>query len=240
MTERNGSLHEGHRKRMKAQFLENGFRQFNDHQKLELLLFYAHPRGDTNELAHTLFNECGGKYYNVFDASYRKLLSIKGVNEHTAIFLKLLPEAASYYLSSKRILIGNSFANEIRDVCKYFEGVFLNSKNEEVHAMAVDDEFRVIKEKKIADGTVGAVGFSPRVLMDFVMECNCDRVILAHNHPRGSGVASKDDVLETQHLFTLFRQFDVEIVDHIVVGTDGSQSMRSSISAGRIWRDEMQ
>ena len=238
MAKRDPSLHEGHRKRMKAQFLENGFLQFNDHQKLELMLFYALPRGDTNELAHNLLKECGGKFHNVFDTPYRKLISIKGVSEHTASFLKLFPEAASYYISSKQMTIGESYAEEIKDVCRYFEGVFLNSSNEEIHAMAVGDDLRVLREKKIADGTVGEVTFSPRILMEFVMECGCERVILAHNHPNGSGIASREDVLATRHLVSIFRQFDIEITDHIVVGTNGSQSMRSSIAAGGIWRDE--
>ncbi len=238
MANRDRSLHEGHRRRMKAQFLENGFLQFNDHQKLELMLFYALPRGDTNEIAHKLLRECGGRFNDVFDIPYRKLISIKGISEHAATFIKLFPEAASYYFSSKHLIVGESFAEEIKDVCRYFEGVFVNIENEEIHAMAVSDDLRVIKEKKIADGTVGAVGFSPRVLMDFVEECMCNRVIIAHNHPHGAEIASKEDVLATQHLVNLFREFNVEIADHIIVGRNGSQSMRSSVIAGAIWRSD--
>lgn len=240
MAARDASLHRGHRKRMKAQFLENGFLQFNDHQKLELLLFYAVPRGDTNELAHAILKECGGKFHNVFDMPYHKLLSIKGVSEHTATFIKLFPEASSYLFSSKHLIVGESFAEEIKDVCHYFEGVFANIENEEIHAMAVSHDLRVIREKKIADGTIGEVSFAPKVLMRFVNECGCDRVIIAHNHPHCAAVASKEDVLATQYLINLFRQFDVEITDHIIVGANGSQSMRSSVVAGAVWRDDAQ
>lgn len=238
MSEDNMMLHRGHRKRMKAQFIENGFGQFNDHQKLELLLFYTNPRSDTNVLAHTLLNECGGKFHNVFDSSYRRLLSIKGVNEHTAVFLKLIPEAASYYLRSKRITVGESVAKELDDIRKYFEGVFMNVRNEEIHAMAVGHDLRILSEKKICEGTVGYAGLPPRKLMDFVTENNCDRVIIAHNHPRGAGIASREDIFETRRLVRLFKEFDVEIVDHIVVGPRGSQSMRWFCKAGDIWETE--
>ena len=40
-------VHDGHRKRLKTQFLIHG-EDFHDHQLLELLLCYAIPQGDVN------------------------------------------------------------------------------------------------------------------------------------------------------------------------------------------------
>ena len=44
-------MHEGHRQRLKKRFLEEGLDGFTDVQALELLLFYAIPRADTNPAA---------------------------------------------------------------------------------------------------------------------------------------------------------------------------------------------
>ena len=48
--------HKGHRQRVKSRALATGIDSFEDHQILELLLFYAIPMKDTNELAHALIN----------------------------------------------------------------------------------------------------------------------------------------------------------------------------------------
>ena len=59
------SIHDGHRARLRANFVENGLDGFNELNSLELLLFYAIPRRDTNELAHTLldrFDSLDGVY----------------------------------------------------------------------------------------------------------------------------------------------------------------------------------
>ena len=48
------SVHQGHRARMKERLRQEGLGSFADHQVLELLLFYAIPQRDTNELAHRL------------------------------------------------------------------------------------------------------------------------------------------------------------------------------------------
>ena len=52
-------LHSGHRSRVKEQFAKSGMRDFQDHQVLEMLLFYAIPQRDTNELAHKLIRKFG-------------------------------------------------------------------------------------------------------------------------------------------------------------------------------------
>ena len=39
------TMHEGHRKRVKGRFLSEGLDAFEDHQVLELLLFYCIPGG---------------------------------------------------------------------------------------------------------------------------------------------------------------------------------------------------
>ena len=42
------NIHSGHRQRLKNRFLADGLRSFNEINTLELLLFYAVPRKDTN------------------------------------------------------------------------------------------------------------------------------------------------------------------------------------------------
>ena len=78
-------IHEGHRARMKKKLLENGERSLADHELLEVLLYYAIPRRDTNELAHRLLKQfemmqamtkqfAGGK----MPKSMRRLMGKKG------------------------------------------------------------------------------------------------------------------------------------------------------------------
>ena len=52
-------IHDGHREHMRRRFLENGLSGFADHEALELLLYYAIPRRDTNPIAHELMDRFG-------------------------------------------------------------------------------------------------------------------------------------------------------------------------------------
>ena len=56
-------LHDGHRGRMYERYLNNGFNGFQEHEVLEMLLYTAYSRTNTNELAHKLINSFGGLEY---------------------------------------------------------------------------------------------------------------------------------------------------------------------------------
>ena len=90
-------IHDGHRQRMKSRFLEVGLDGFNDHNALEMLLFYALPRKDTNELAHELLNHFGS-LAAVLEADHKALSEIDGIGENAAVLLKLIPDISRRYM----------------------------------------------------------------------------------------------------------------------------------------------
>ena len=92
--------HAGHRERMRLRFQKSGLESFQPHEILELLLFYALPRVDTNPIAHDLIAEFHS-LSGVLDADIQDLKRIKGISENAAIFLKLLPQLCQQYQLDK-------------------------------------------------------------------------------------------------------------------------------------------
>ena len=90
------SVHEGHRERLRNKFLTNGFESFEDHEIIELLLFYAIPRGNTNPIAHDLINRFGN-LRGVLDATPEELEGIKGLGSAGVTFFKVMISALKEY-----------------------------------------------------------------------------------------------------------------------------------------------
>ena len=111
------NIHEGHRERMKQRFMEQGLDVFDDHQVLELLLFYSMPRKDTNPLAHQLL-EHFGSLEAVFEAPTEELKKISGIGDSAVTLLRLIPEVSRRYLIDK-----NSFDKVLDSSAKV--GAFL-------------------------------------------------------------------------------------------------------------------
>ena len=94
------SVHNGHRERMRQEFLSGGLAHFSEPRVLELLLFYSRPRGDVNPLAHQLL-ETFGSLAGVLDDTPTDLAHVPGMGENTEAQLKLIPAIAARYLASR-------------------------------------------------------------------------------------------------------------------------------------------
>ena len=81
------NIHEGHRDRIRQEFLQHGFdKNTPPHKILEILLFYCVQRADTNPIAHELIAKYGS-VAAVLDAPTEELASVKGMSERSAVLL---------------------------------------------------------------------------------------------------------------------------------------------------------
>ena len=83
MEEKKEQLHKDHRSRLRKRYEENGLDSFEDHNVLELLLFYAIPRRDTNPAAHRLISKFGS-LSGVFSASVEELQTAPNISRLSA------------------------------------------------------------------------------------------------------------------------------------------------------------
>lgn len=208
-------VHDGHRNRMKSRFKDAGANAFDDHNLLEILLFYAVPRRDTNELAHALINRFGS-YSAVLEASIDELMTIDGIGESAAVLIKLVPEMNKRYMNRANADLmtvdSSSAAGE------YFLAKFAYETVEVAYAMYLDSKNRIISCREISRGVVNATNISIRVIVEQALACKASSVIIAHNHPDGSPVPSAEDELTTQKIKVALSTVGIRLADHIVVG----------------------
>ncbi len=216
------NIHDGHRERMKNRFLEHGLESFDDHNVLELLLFYALPRRDVNPLAHRLVEKFGS-LSAVFDAPVDELKSTPGVGENTAVFIKLLPQVARRYMMSR-----SSF-EDILDSSKkagdYLVPRFYAERDEVVYMVCLDAKCKVLNCKLLFRGSVNAAGVSIRKIVETALSYNSTSVILAHNHTSGIALPSREDMDTTRRVAAALAAVDITLFDHIIVADDDFVSL---------------
>ena len=219
------SLHKGHRERLKQRFLEEGLDNFTDFQVLELLLFYAIPQRDTNPIAHALMDHFGS-LSQVLDAPVEELKKVEGIKDNAATLLALVTQLCRYYQvdSAQRVEILNSL-----DACGvYLLPRFFGRVRETVFLLCLDAKCKVICCKEIGEGSVNAASISIRKVVETALNANATSVVLAHNHPSGIAVPSREDVITTRQLATALGAMDIMLADHIVVADEDFVSMVQS------------
>ena len=208
------AAHEGHRERMKKRFLRHGLASFDDHQVLELLLFYAVPRQDTNELAHRLMDTFGS-LDRVFEALPEELMKVSGIGEHAAALIRLVPEAA------RRCRIARESSADIlsdrESVGRYLVPRFLNQRTEIVLLLCLDAKLKVLDCRQIGSGGLNSASFSIRDIVQVCLMHNARYAVLAHNHLNGIAVASTEDICATHEVKKALGLVGVKLLEHIIV-----------------------
>ena len=218
-------MHDGHRKRMKERFLAEGLDNFQEHEVLELLLFYCVPMKDTNPLAHDLLNRFGS-LSQVLEAPKEELEKVPGVGEHVSTFLNLITEVGRYYLVN-RSQQGN-VAMTIEQCGEYMLPFFFGRKYETVFLLCLDAKCKVLCCREIGEGSVNTANISVRKVVETALASNATSVVLGHNHPSGIAVPSGEDIQTTLRIAEALQMVDVVLADHIVVADGDFVSMVQS------------
>lgn len=212
------SLHAGHRQRLKQRYLSDGLDSFNEHQILELLLFFGLPQGDTNELAHRLLTHYGS-LPAVLEADYEDLQRVNGMGAHSALLLTLLPNLWRYYQLSRGK--PRTAFNNRAEIADYTKNLFIGAKYEVFYLICLDTRNKVTQASKICEGTIDHVNLEPRLVAEAALRHKAKNVVFAHNHPGGSLKPTSTDMFLTNQLAAVLSGLGIGVLDHIIVA-DGN------------------
>lgn len=218
-------VHDGHRERIKKKLLEQGLDGFDDHNVLELLLFYVLPRQDTNPIAHALLDYFGS-LEAVFEAPLEELMKVSGVGENTATLLKLIPAVSRRYEMSK-----NNFGEILDSTTKagdYLAARYLFERDEVVYVVCLDAKRRVICCKALFRGDVNSAEVSVRKIAELALVKNASAIILSHNHTSGIALPSREDEMTTKRVKSALESMNITLLDHIIVAGNDYISMAES------------
>ena len=207
--------HKNHRERVKNKYLEHGLECFADHEVLEMILFYSVPQKDTNLMAHQLIDRFGS-LRKVLEATPEELYEVSGIKIHSAVLLGIIRDI------NRRCVLSDVREGEIFDrvskIGEYLMGYFSGIPNERVCVMLLDNSMRLIDCVKISDGSVNGSSIDYRLIAQTALSKKASSVILAHNHPDGCALPSREDREVTRAVEAALSVVGVNLLEHIVVG----------------------
>ncbi len=217
------AVHEGHRDRMRRQLRVSGMDSLSDVQVLEVLLYYANPRADTNPAAHALLARFG-TLDGVFSAPESELQKVPGIGASAAQLLLLVPQVA------RRCLMSRGTQMQILDTTskcgQYLLPFFHGEREEVVYLLCLDAKCKVLDCVQVHRGGVNVAGIAARKVVKAALDSGATSVVLAHNHPSGLALPSPEDRQTTLLLRSALETVSVVLADHIIVADDDFVSMR--------------
>ena len=218
-------IHDGHREHVRRRYLTGGLEPFADHEALELLLFYAIPRQDTNPVAHALMDRYGS-LSAVLSAPVEDLKKVKGVGESAAVLIHLVPE-----LCRKARLADaaqDTVLSSTERAGAYLLERFSGERREVLYQLCLDRKGKLLACKRLSEGGVSSTELDIRRLVENAILTSASAVILSHNHPSGIALPSQDDYNTTEQAKAALATVGVTLVDHIIVADGDFVSMAES------------
>ena len=205
----------GHRARVENKFLTYGHEVFADYEFLELMLMCALPRIDVKPLAKQLLAEFGS-LNGVLTASAEDLMKIKGIKNHSVLFLKVIL-AACQRLTSEKVKQGPILKDWV-SLMSYSQMIYANETVEKMRILFLDKGLRLIHDEVHQKGTVDHIPVFPREILKRALDLNASSVVMMHNHPSGDANPSNADIEATKEVRRLLETVGIQFLDHLIIG----------------------
>ncbi|MBR2340893.1 MAG: RadC family protein [Clostridia bacterium] len=210
--------HDGHRQRI-IKKLEKDV--LLDHELLEVFLFNAIPRKNTNGLAHALLAEFKN-VRGVFNAKYEDLKKINGIGDSVAAYIVCAGRIFEKFYELENVAMPKFFEN--KSFSQFVATEYSKARTEVLDFYFMDKDRKIFNRQRFSCSDSSSVGVEPAEISKMLSANKPVGIVVVHNHPFGPCTPSKTDDETTAKFQTIFSFHNIVFCDHFICGTDGVYS----------------
>lgn len=165
-----------------------------------------------------------GSFGGVVAAPEAELARVPGMDPRAAHFLRVALDLAKACMEDeaerlKRVM-------DTRSAVELFRPKFVGRKTEAVGLMLLDSRKGLLYNCILNEGSIGAVPVYIRRLVGLCIQHDAQSVLLAHNHPSGQALPSREDIVVTRQVQAALMSIDAALQDHIIFAGEDVMSFR--------------
>ncbi len=212
------SAHDGHRGRIIKKLDQD---ILLDHELLEVLLFNAQPRKNTNDIAHALLAKFGA-IDDIFRATTQQLEEVDGVGQSIAAYLFCIGKFYKKYFDlNKKEYEGKYEASKF---LPFVKRAYRNEPREVLDLYLLDAEGLVFEQYRFSVSSSFEVALKPEEMTALLLREKPSGIVMVHNHPTGNAFPSEKDEHVTSKLQLACSFHNVLLCDHVIYAPNGIYS----------------
>lgn len=157
-------------------------------------------------------------------ASFEELCEVKGMGPAKAAQIKAAIELG-YRLEQESEANKPQFSKP-EDVYAFMGHLLAGKRQEELWVLALSTRNQLIHKQQLYKGTINHSSARMAEIMEIPIRARAGAIILVHNHPSGDPKPSTEDIRFTEELVRAGQLMDVGVLDHIIIGKMGFESIR--------------
>jgi DNA repair protein RadC len=157
-------------------------------------------------------------------ASYGELCTVNGISDAKACQIM-----AAFTLGRRMVSMHHEDRASIgspQDVFNLLGAEMGLLDQERLRVLLLNTKNEVLAAPEVYKGNVSSSMVRVSELLRPAVRENCPALIMVHNHPSGDPTPSPEDILVTRKVRTSAEMMDIELLDHIVIGSRGYVSLK--------------
>lgn len=208
--------------RPREKLKNKGAAQLSETELLTILIQNGTKEKSAMDLAQELVERSKNKLSELARMSTRELMRTKGIGMAKAIAIQ-----AAMELGRRRMAAENLKSDVItgsNEVAKFLQAKLMDLPHEVFAVLFLNRANRIRHFEIISSGGMTGTVADPRIILKKALEEDAVSIILCHNHPSGNLRPSRADEELTNKIRHAAKYFDIQVLDHIIVSTEGYYS----------------
>ncbi|RYY38420.1 MAG: JAB domain-containing protein [Chitinophagaceae bacterium] len=205
--------------RPREKLLEKGAESLSDSELLAILIGSGTPQHSALDLARQLLQGARNSLPELARQSLAEWRKVPGIGPARALNL-----TAAFELG-RRCQAGSLFErptiSSSQDVALQLKALLQDYRHEVFAVLYLNRANRVNRFEIVSEGGITGTVADPRIILRRALEEDAVGLILCHNHPSGNLRPSRADEELTTKIREAARFFDIRLLDHLIVSSDG-------------------
>ncbi|MBQ5926993.1 MAG: hypothetical protein IIX01_03615 [Clostridia bacterium] len=210
------SAHTGHRKRIIAK-LDSEI--LEPHELMEVCLFNALPRQNTNDIGHDLLQRFGS-IQAVFEAKMEELKSVKKVGDNIAAYIRVIGLLFKQIQEAeKRATFPKKY--ESATFKEFINQEYAEEQKEVFDVYLLDEHGKITYRDRHTNESTNFVQVDPKALASLIVKHKPAGLVLVHNHLTADCMPSEKDESATCQIQIICSMYHVALCDHYIYSPAG-------------------
>lgn len=211
---------EGDRPREKL--LGKGVGSLSDAEIVAILIGSGNKNESAVELARRILHDFKDNLNELARLSISDLCSYKGIGEAKAISI-----VAALELGKRRRLSDSLEKKQVtcsKNIYEVFHPLMMDLHQEEFWVLLMNNANRIIDYRRLTQGGAKQTVVDIPMLLRMAIEKKAYAIAVAHNHPSGQCLPSREDKMVTQKIADGCKAIDIRFLDHLIIVQDAYYS----------------
>ena len=203
---------------LREKILAYGVSTLKDEELMAVVIGNGTKKNNALDLSEKIVSNKNGLNLNL-----DQLMAFNGIGVAQACKILAAIELGTRKVQSDKL---SERVVSVDDIGKHLINIIGSTPQEKLMAIYLNNSYHVINEKTIFIGTIDQATVHPRDILREAIQISATQIVIAHNHPNGTLMFSKNDQEFSLRLKKCCNLMGINLLDHLIITRKSYSSLK--------------